>query len=208
MSTEAPSDLRTLPDSLGAPRHIATAAAHEYRRAHFCRRHPILSFVVMPIVALPLLWALSIVGFVALVGTMRYFTGDEFAWAGPALPLVVCAIVLAPITLAAWFFCRLSRKSQVGWKWTLAACLLLAVLSGPAMVDVAIRGSHTRGMLHGTKYRDDVPMEAGKTGFLSFGFGLQKYPSLVQIAQFALPLSIGAWALCRQANQRRNACLG
>ncbi|MGE4138983.1 MAG: hypothetical protein AB7E98_24970 [Pirellulales bacterium] len=210
MSTDV-RDLHTFAHHVGSPREIAATAAKEFAQAHFCRRHPILSFVVLPIVALPLLWALSIAGFVALVSLMGYLQGEQaggdFRWAGPTLPLIVCAMVLTPIMAATWFFCRLARKSQVNWKWTLAACLLLAVLSGPAMIDVGIRGPYTRGVLHGTKFGGPTPPEQHGRGFLSFGLGLNAHPSLAQIAQFALPLTIAAWAISRQLNQRRRSAL-
>ncbi len=64
---------------LGVPGEVAAAAAKEFRGGSFFRRHPILSFVVMPIVALPLLWAASILGFIALVALIGYVQGDQAA---------------------------------------------------------------------------------------------------------------------------------
>ena len=213
MSMDATRDLRTaVAHHLGTPREVATSAAKEYRQAHFCGRHPILSFLVMPVVALPLLWAGAVVAFgvgaylvsLALSGP----AAEDLRWAGPVLPFVLSAMMLVPIGLAAAFFCRLGRKSGIGWKWPLAACVLLAVLSGPAMIDAAVRGSHPRGVLHGTKYHAAVPQSAGHRGFLSFGFGISKHPSYAQMMQFALPLAIGIFAVSRQANRPRTACTG
>ncbi len=120
------------------------------------------------------------------------------------MPFIVGAMVLTPIALAAWFFCRLARKHQISWKWALAACVLLGVLAGPSMIDVGIRGTYPSGMLHGSKVTSPTAKQA--QGFLMFGFGLSKHPSLAQIAQFALPLTIAAWAICRQGGLRRSAC--
>ena len=38
---------------LGSPLDVAARAAQEYRQTRFCGRHPILAFVVLPIVSLP-----------------------------------------------------------------------------------------------------------------------------------------------------------
>jgi hypothetical protein len=209
MSTDVRQDVRALSRSLGSPRDVAATAATQHQRAHFCRRHPLLSFVVLPLVALPLLWACAIAGFIALVAAAGYVRGgesaDDLSWAGPLLPFVVGAMVLTPIAGAAAMFCRLARRAECGWKWPLAACFLLAVLSGPAMIDVGIRGPYSGGVLHGTRYTSTAP---DARGFLSFGFGVRKHPTMVQLAQFALPLTIGAWAVCRQLNRRRLACAG
>src|SRR4051794_2843986 len=56
MSTDA-KDLPRLSRHLGAPSRVATEAAAEYRRGKFAARHPVLMFVLMPILSLPILWA-------------------------------------------------------------------------------------------------------------------------------------------------------
>ena len=51
MSTDA-KDLHGVFERLGSPGQVAASAAQEYRRARFSRRHPVLMFVVLPLVAL------------------------------------------------------------------------------------------------------------------------------------------------------------
>ena len=55
MSTDA-KDLHGVFDRLGAPGQVADSAAEEYRKGHFSRRHPLLMFVILPILLLPVLW--------------------------------------------------------------------------------------------------------------------------------------------------------
>jgi hypothetical protein len=210
MSTDA-QDLRALvTHQLGSPREVAASAAREYRKGHFCGRHPILSFMFRPIVALPLLWAASLLVFgvsLKLLGVGGGEpTAEQLQLARTVLPYVVSAMVVVPIALAAAIFCWLGQRAAVGWRWPLAACLLLAILSGPTMVDAGLRGAYPRGLLHGTRYTHMTAQKPDAVGFLSFGFGVSRRPSLSQIVQFALPLAICAFVASRQTSARGVRC--
>jgi len=182
-------DLRSLERHLGAPRAVADSAAREYRDARFCGRHPVLAFVVLPLLVVPVLCAASAFTIV-LAADLLGFSGDlarqraigEFEFV--AMSLVSRAVVLLPVVLAAVGFCWLAARSAVGWRWVAAACLLVAILGGISMVHLALPGN-------------------GQQGSLSFGLGVNAHPSLEQILQFALPLTIGAWAILRQSSLRR-----
>lgn len=184
MSTDA-KDLHGVFDRLGAPAEVADGAASEYRRARFSRRHPVLVFVVLPILALPLLWAASVLAVVATVKLLGLESGHvvtsdpAWQWANAVVPYFVVGLMVVPIAVAAWFFCRLGARASVSWKWSLVACLLLAVIGGLAMAQLALPTDTSRGSL-------------------SFGFGLSMHPSASQLLQFLLPLSIGGWAVWRQ----------
>ncbi len=184
MSTDA-KDLHGVFQRLGAPSTVATQAASEYRQARFSRRHPVLMFVVLPIVALPLLWAASIVALISLVKLLGIESGQvttgeaAWQWANAALPYATVGLLIAPLALAAAFFCRLARRAGVSWRWSLAACALLAVLGGAAMTQFVLPTEHAKGTLR-------------------FGFGISTHPSASQMLQFLLPLSIGGWAAWRQ----------
>jgi hypothetical protein len=184
MSTDA-KDLHGVFDRLGAPRRVADAAAREYRQARFSGRHPVLVFVVLPILALPVLWAAAIVALVAAIKLLglesgRVVTSEAaWRWADAVVPYVVVGLMVIPIALAAAFFCRLAARSAVSWKWCLIACVLLAVIGGMAMAQFALPTDTSRGTLR-------------------FGFGVQMRPSASQMLQFLLPLAIGGWAIWRQ----------
>jgi hypothetical protein len=184
MSTDA-KDLHGVFQRLGTPGHVAASAAGEYRKARFSRRHPLLMFVVLPLVALPLLWVASVVSIILTVKLLGIETGkvstdqSVWQWANAAVPYLVVGLMVIPVALAATYFCYLARRAGVSWKWSLAACGLLAVLGGAAMTQFALPTEHSQGSL-------------------SFGFGVSAHPSASQMLQFLLPLAIGGWAAWRQ----------
>jgi hypothetical protein len=188
MSTDA-KDLHGVFQRLGEPGRIAARAAQEYRRARFSRRHPVVTFVVLPILALPLLWigcVLLMLAFVKLLGleTGKVDTASAvWQWADACAPYVVLGMLLVPIALAAVFFSRLAIAAGVNWKWTLAACALVAVLGGMAMTKFVLPTEHTRGELQ-------------------VGLALGPHPSASQMLQFLLPLAIGGWTIWRQIKGR------
>ena len=66
MSTDA-KDLRHFTSPLGTPAAVAAAAIGEFRKRRFSTRHPILTFVVLPIVWPVVGWIAAVLVFV-LVG--------------------------------------------------------------------------------------------------------------------------------------------
>jgi uncharacterized membrane protein YhaH (DUF805 family) len=195
MSTDA-RDLHKLAHRLGAPREIAATAAHEFRKAHFCRRHPVLMFVALPLVSLPLIWV-TIVFVIVGIGKAIYAASGAASGAvssGPpesimsSLPFVMLALIAVPVAVCAIAFCRLAARASVSWKWMLAACCILALVGSMAFADI---GVPTGG-----------PMR-GKNGQLMLGLGVTKHPRPSQLFQFAVPLAIGGWALYRQISTRQ-----
>ncbi|MEX0936435.1 MAG: hypothetical protein WDZ59_01150 [Pirellulales bacterium] len=168
---------------LGSPTEIAATAVSAYRHGRFSRRHPWLTFLAFPIVALLLGWIGLIT--VILVAIDRS-EANVASWqlADPVVPYFVAAAMLVPIALTSIFFCRLARRAGVGWNWTLATCGVIAVLGGAAISQLALPTESTPGVL-------------------SFGLGLSMKPSLLQCLQFSIPLSIGGWALWRDAENRK-----
>jgi hypothetical protein len=200
---------------MGAPGDIADSAAKEYRSVRFAGRHPILAFVALPIVVLPLLWVGAIMAFVLIAKLAGFGEGGELtidnfpAWLSRSLAVLIFGMVLVPIGLAAWFFCRLARKAQIGRKWPLIACLLLGVIGGMAFFDAALPGTNQKGLLHDTKFSSEVLDQNTKHGAVTmgFGFGLSKYPHWWQIVQFSVPIAIGGMFVWHQvaAGRRRFA---
>ncbi len=93
---------------------------------------------------------------------------------------VTFTILIVPAALAALLSCRLAARAGLGWKWSAAACLLVALFTGPAALTIVL------------------PTAAAK-GAVTFGFGLTAHPSLLQLTQFTVPLAVGVWAAWRQA---------
>ncbi|MEX2318062.1 MAG: hypothetical protein WD669_12970 [Pirellulales bacterium] len=184
MSMDA-QDLHGVFERLGAPGQVASAAAQEYRKARFSRRHPVLMFVVLPILALPVLWFGYVVCMLIAAKMLGLETGKVdtnsllWQWADACTPFVVLGLLLVPVSVAAAFFCRLANKAGLSWKWTIAACALLAVFGGLAMSDFALPTEYSRGEF-------------------KIGYRLASHPTASQALQFLLPLSIGGWAVWRK----------
>jgi hypothetical protein len=184
MSTDA-RDLHGVFESFGSPAEVARSAAAEFRKAKFSRRHPVLMFLVLPVLSLPLLWFGKVALVVALIKLFG-LQSDQYevhstVWqaADVALPYVIVSLTVIPVAIAATFFCYLARRAAVNWRWTLAACSLLAVIGGAAIAQLALPTATSKGSL-------------------TFGFGISTQPSASQILQFLLPLAICGWAIWRQ----------
>ncbi|MEX2169179.1 MAG: hypothetical protein WD851_07700 [Pirellulales bacterium] len=186
MSTDA-KEFGYATSRLGMPGKIASVAAEQYRLQRFSSRHPIVMFVLLPVITLPLLWAVSIICLLLLAKGFGFESGALTAsesvskWANSTIPFVVMGILLAPIAAAAAFYCRLAIKSAVSWKWILATCAILALIGGTAVANVAL------------------PTAVSK-GTVAFGFGVSQNPSPQQLLQFAVPLSIGCWVIFKRRN--------
>jgi hypothetical protein len=188
---------------MGVPADIADSAAKEYSGRNFWGRHPLLAFIAMPIVVLPLLWAAMVMLFIwtaQLIG-LSEDGGASFEqlpnWLSSTLPSVVFAIVVIPLGIAAALVCRVARKAGRARWWPLVACTLLAIIGGMTFFDVALPGTHRRGVLHDSRIGGQDP-ELEHRSAVCFGFGVGKYPKWWQLTQFALPLAIGVWAVHRQ----------
>jgi hypothetical protein len=188
MSTDA-KDLHGVFQRLGTPGDVARSAAHEFRQARFSRRHPVLMFVVLPVLLVPVLWMASIMAVVMLLELLGIESGkvvsSSTTWqiVDACLPYAVLALLLIPAAMSATFFAYLAKRAEVHWKWLGLACLLVAMLGGLAALDVMLPTANDQGRL-------------------AFGFSLSKHPSASQLLQFLLPLAIGGWAVWRQMGYR------
>jgi hypothetical protein len=186
MSTDA-KDLHGVFQRLGSPGQVASSAAQEYRRAKFSRRHPVLMFVLMPVLSLPLLWCMSIAAVVLMAKLLGIESGNATtgaAWRAvdAAVPHLVVGLMVVPVAVAAAFFCRVAGRAGVSWRWSLAACCLIAVLGSAAMTHFVL------------------PTETTK-GTLTFGFRLALKPTASQALQFLAPMAICGWAMWRQVGR-------
>ena len=193
MSTDA-KDLRGLTGHLGRPRDIATTAASEFRGRTFSGRHPLVTFLALPIVTLPLLWA-AVVG-TCLLGVKMMGIDSEGPnvdgplanWLTANMRPIVFAILVLPAAAAEIGFCRLAARAGLGRKWSVTACVVVALFCGLASLNISL------------------PTVGGK-GHVTFGLGVALHLSILQIARFAVPLATGLWMIRRQFKLRDAARL-
>lgn len=192
MSTDA-KDLHGVFDRLGSPGNVAASAAREFCKARFSRRHPVLMFVLAPVLSLPLLWFCSVVTLILTVKMLGIESGNSTTgavWraADAAVPYVIVALMVIPVALAAAFFCRIAARAGVSWKWSLAACGLIAILGSAAMTHFVLPTETTQGTF-------------------SFGFRFALWPTTSQLLQFLAPLAICGWAIWRQVKANKQSVL-
>jgi len=180
-------------ENLGSPEQIAEVAVREYRlRKNLLSRSPLAAFctfVVMPLPALCLLWALVILALVQFGEWVDVFgewvdvdpnLGDYEITPGAVLAAHAFSLflLLVPQVCLAALYGRIARRTGRSWLWGMPACLLVAV--GTGLVNYSLTFS-----------------EAPEKSMMMFGIGWRV--TKLQIEQFLLPLSIGSLMLLRSA---------
>lgn len=124
-------DIVKLEERLGNPAQLAALAAKQYHHRSFLGRHPILTFLVLP---LPLVFIgiLTVVLATFLFGyALSFFVPDSVMYDHPFAEYLTGAvffwflIVLPPLG-ASLFLCRVARRNAIGWRWTAVACAVIA----------------------------------------------------------------------------------
>lgn len=170
--------------ALGDPTEIAAQAASHYQARTFAGRHPVWSFVVLPIVALPALWVASAAISLLAGESLGYLFASFWPWMKESHPRMIALCVVgwlwvyvAPAMLSAIVFSRLARRAAVNWRWSMAACAGLALVGSLVVVDIIPR-------------QNNVP---GTGRFLMDP--LYKAPSLTfyQLLQMLAPLAVGTY---------------
>ena len=192
MSKEALNDAEIVA-RIGSPDTLADAASLEFTRRSFSGRHPIFTFLVVPMPLAIVAWVATFaVIFGCGAGAMKLdewlgaapMADDTFSW--PVLAILVTIFwlgVIGPPAALTMCLCRLARRNGLSWRWALAASAIVALTAG--MFQAVLE-----------------PGAAGH-GRLTFGFGLWLVPPLQQWLQFAFPMLIGCWLVWRQT--RSNA---
>jgi hypothetical protein len=171
---------------LGQSEKVAEAAVVGYRRRSFLGRHPVaalLVFAVSPVISLVVLTSLTFVGLMALAVTAQRlgFMGRNGIQLGAAarvtLPYVLTlAAIVVPSMVLSLLYCRLARRTAIGRKWMLLPCGVLAVTAAAVYCQLTV--SATPG-----------------NGTIFIGLGAH---SMVQVAQFFVPIAFGWWFIRRQ----------
>jgi len=109
-----------LSEQLGSPRQLAHDARRELDGSYFARRHPLLVFLAMPTLLLPLLTALLLLSF-TFVGS--WFVGTSLGYLNSSQGFCFALwgfAFIVPTTLLALAFGRSARRAGLHWCWPLA----------------------------------------------------------------------------------------
>jgi hypothetical protein len=196
MSTET-----NVSSRLGEPNQVANAAADAYRRTFWARHASaaLLVFGVSPLVALLGLFVLSLVGLLGVFWILERLGVDMHAMhlerLEPAASVVIrgllsLAIVVLPGLLASVFYCKLARRLNIGRKWMLLSCVVLAAVAATPVFQVhlsAVPGHSNLACGLGVTVPTSV---AELWHWVVWLFGQQS-------VQFIPPLLVGFWFLRR-----------
>lgn len=114
---------------LGDPHYLAEQLMVSLRRSSWWGRHSIVTFCLVPILAVPVLWVL------ALLAQMLVGAGVGYYWYGKKLPeamknpaifhysaLALHCMDYVAVALVTLFFCWWARRLLVGCTWMVIAC--------------------------------------------------------------------------------------
>ncbi len=191
-----PTDWNEIAARIGDPATLAEAASVEFSRRTFCGRHPVLMFLLAPLPLAVLAWAAMFAasfGLMAgIVAIAQWLGGDAdmgvtvARWPTGVVWMFATLFVLsatAPPAALTVLLCRLANRSGLSWRWSLAACLVLALVAGMFQASFG------------------PPVTVGDgDGRIMLGFGMWLFPPVQQLLQFALPLAIGLGLVWRQTH--------
>ena len=171
MSTES-LDLSRLSSRLGHPQEVARAAGKEAAKRPFSQRHPAVTFLVLPIPMLLLLW----IGYgLALAGLLSAFESYRHEqWAVTLATMRIHGITYLPAAALTLWIGRIAIRNQTRKTWWILAAALVALVSATLIVGLKL------------------PTTPG-TGQLSVGCGFP--PPLAQWPQACIPLVLTGIAM-------------
>ncbi len=183
MSAEA-WDTVSSPIRLGLPHDSEVAADLEGGRGRFARRHPAITYLLIPIPLLLLLWVVYGAG---LVGILSGFASyKETRWAVQLAAVLIHGIAYVPPVVLTLMIARVAIRSGTRFVWWIAAAVLVAVVSGMLMVSL------------------NMPTTPG-SGRLQVGLGFP--PALSHWPQMLVPLALTALLIASRVRRRNSGQL-
>jgi hypothetical protein len=128
MSTEAERSSLAA-ERVGQPGKLAAVAVTEYHKRARTRVHPVVTFAILPVLLMAVMWA----GLFVLAGVADGVVGTFLpTWdlSSRAFSNEATGVMLAPLAVIALIFCRLARKHGLDWRWPLLTTGVLAIIGG------------------------------------------------------------------------------
>ncbi len=165
---------------LGKPEEVAAAAVVHAPRDKFARRHPIVTFLLLPVPVLILLWTTYTLG---LAGVLQLFRDYQDAdWAVSLVGILIHGLAYVPAVALTLLIAWIAVRSRIRIAWWLAASTIVALVSWLMMVSFS------------------MPTTPG-TGQLQVGMGFP--PDIACWPQFAVPLLVALAFVGYTLRQRR-----
>lgn len=178
---------------LGNVAELADRIVAEFRASRFAGRHPALVFVIAPIPLVVLTWVGIALG-LALGCSLEAAEGvEDYLIVNIGAGLIYYTLRFVPFAAAALILCRSAYRAARG-RWSLAACVLVALLAGSLVADLKFHVGTELGTL------DFRPI------FLTPGIATHSFAAIGgQVAQMAVPLAIWVCFAVRFERRRRLA---
>jgi hypothetical protein len=122
---------------MGEPSDLARFIGSEFRKQSFSQKHPIVTFVLMPVLLLLGIWAGLQAGLLLVDYVLAGLLGEPVEWVAVGLSmterLIIYGEIWIPVALTTVIFCRAARRRRVSWRWPLLTAATLAVFPGMTM---------------------------------------------------------------------------
>ena len=138
--TDADARANTL---LGDPVYLAEQMMKNIRRSSWWGRHRVVTFVLLPLFAYPVLWTLLTLSVHLLIFKLGYDLDRKKIAAAVNNPIVFHHIFLGfqladylAVVLSTLLFCWLARRAAVKFKWMFIAAVICSLLFGGSYAHV------------------------------------------------------------------------
>lgn len=119
---------------LGDPLGLAEDLMRSLRQSSWWGRHRVVGFCLLPLLAVPVLWALLLCLDLSAVFAVGYGWDNKKLHAAADNPVAFHHLIMAlqgadylAMTLVTLFFCWLARRSAVTFRWMVTACVICSV---------------------------------------------------------------------------------
>ena len=179
-------------DRLGVTARLASAARHEFDRGTFAGRHPVLTFVLGPVLFTPIAFVVNLLVAFALAYliaiAVEIAAPGLISDASPGSALEAWWVGLfnlyarfLPFCLVAWLYCRLGQR-RASLRWSGAACLVTALIAGLTFTRWSVATDGSPG---------------------TYMIGLGAPPNVRQLWQMLPPLAIAGFFVLRSTTAAR-----
>lgn len=129
---------------IGDPTVLAERIVAEFRASRFVGRHPALAFVVTPIPLVIAAWMVVFLGLALLSSPLEEAAGVTGRNVGAYA--IYLGLRFVPFAGTAFVLCRSAYRSGRG-RWSLVACVLVALLAGSLVANLTFSTGHEDGRL-------------------------------------------------------------
>jgi len=166
---------------IGDPAQLAAFAAKQYRNRSFLGRHPMLTFLVLP---LPLI----VLGITAIMVAMYPIgTALDYYWPvsnyhhpwllGPVIAIIFWTLIVIPPLCSMLLLCRIARRNLMKMRWVVMASVIVAMYCAQIFIVW------------------NPPSKIAENDMVSIGYEL--FPSsLMRFAASSLPKFVLAMSIC------------